>query len=113
MSKIFSKEYLKSLLLTLIVASFCLSSSQSFAYMSEIKILESKDIVKLTDAALSSNYLEVIIEIEASNVFHRIIVFSPREYQQYKDLLRYRYELKNELQARQLDIPAIEHYHAQ
>ncbi len=109
MLKNFSREWLKGLLLTLIVSGFCLSTSMSYAYLADIKIYEKKDITKLSDDVVSSAYLDVIVEIEAIYLYHRTTGFTPREYQQYKDLLRYRYLLKSELQRRQLDIPVVDH----
>lgn len=95
----------KFLLAVLVLVCFC--PVKSFAYPLSVTILEKKDIVKLTDAALTEAYLDTIIEIEANNVLHSTGGFSPKEFQDYKALLRYRYELKSELQRRQLDIPSI------
>lgn len=84
-----------------------LAPQNSFAYLSNIQILEKKDYVKLSDEAVSAAYLDVIIEIDAIYASHVVQVFSPKEYQQYKDLLHYKYELKNELVRRQIEVPNI------
>lgn len=85
---------------------FCIPAN-SFAYLSNIQILDKKDYVKLSDEALPAAYLDVLIEIDAIYASHIVQVFSPKEYQQYKDLLHYKYELKNELIRRQLEVPSI------
>ena len=100
---------IKKSLLVLVAFLFVISSPlPSFAYLSSIKILERKDIVKLSDEAATAAYLDVAIEVESKHLYHRTAGFTPREYQDYKDLLRYRYELKAELERRQLDIPVID-----
>jgi len=109
MLKNFSREWLKGLLLTLLVTGFCLSASNSFAYLADIKIYDKKDIPKISDDILTASYLDVMIEIDAINLYHRTAGFTPREYQQYKDLLRSLYDLKSELHRRQLDIPVVDH----
>lgn len=96
------------LLWSILAAVLFICPAKSFAYLSDIKVLEKKDISKLSDDAVTQAYLDVIIEVEANNLYHKTAGFTPREYQQYKDLLRYRYELKTELQKRQLDIPVVE-----
>ncbi len=100
------KYFLRFLLLGLFFV--CFSPASSFAYPSAVSVLPAKDIVKLSDSALSAVYLDTIIEIEAIKIFHKTSGFSPKEYQEYKSLLRFRYELKSELQHRQLDIPSID-----
>jgi len=87
----------------------CLVPVKSFAYPSTVNILERKELVKLTDLALTDAYLDTIIEIEANNILHLSGGFSPREFQEYKALLRYQYELRTELLRRQLDIPSLKH----
>lgn len=82
-------------------------SVKSFAYLSNIPILDKKDYVKLSDESLAKVYLDVIIEVDAIFASHVVQVFSPKEYQQYKDFLHYKYELKNELIRRQLEVPSI------
>lgn len=96
--------------LLLLLNFFCglFFPTSSFAYPSAVSVLPAKDIVKLSDSALTSVYLDTIIEIEAIKIFHKTSGFSPKEYQEYKSLLRFRYELKSELQHRQLDIPSID-----
>lgn len=102
------QKYLR--VLPIIMAMLCVGvlSSNSEAYLSNIQIVDKKDIGKISDEALTEKYLDVVIELDAIVVSHMVFVFSPKEYQQYKDLLRYRYELKSELQRRQLEIPVIE-----
>jgi len=100
-------KYLRFSLLLPAILLLCLCTN-SFAYLSNIPIVEKKDILKFKDEELTEIFLDVYIEIQAIFASHVVQVFSPKEYQQYKDLIRYRYELKSELQRRQLEVPVIE-----
>ena len=93
--------------LTIAVALLVCLPANSFAYLSNVAILEKKDIAKLSDEAITDTYLTVVIEIAAIEQSHIVFIYSPKEYQQYKDFLRYKYELKSELLRRQLEIPSI------
>ncbi len=101
------RKYFTVFLMSVVFWSGGLFSAKSFAYPSAVEVLSAKDIVKLSETALTAVYLDTIIEIEAIKIFHKTSGFSPKEYQEYKSLLRFRYELKSELQRRQLDIPSI------
>lgn len=102
------KRYLVGLLMMAAVLSGGLFSSPSFSYPSAVTVLDTKEIAKLSDLALAAVYVDTVIELEAITMFHKTSGFSPKEYQEYKNLLRFRYELKSELQRRKLEVPAIE-----
>lgn len=71
-----------------------------------IVILGSKDIQSLEDQKLVDAYLDALVEIQASNVFHATSGFTPKEYAKYKALLKYRYELLIEIHRRKMELPA-------
>ena len=102
------QRHVVGLLLMFVVLSVGVFPSQSFSYPSAVTVLDNKEIAKLSDSALTAMYVDTAIEFEAMNMFHKTSGFSPREYQGYKDLLRFRYELKSELQRRKLEVPVIE-----
>lgn len=102
------KKYLVGLLMMFAVLSIGLFPAQSFSYPSAVAVLDIKDIGQLSDSALTAMYVDTAIELEAIKMFHKTSGFNPKEYQEYKDLLRFRYELKSELQRRKLDVPMIE-----
>ena len=93
---------------TFVVAACLLSWNPVWAYMDDIEILESKDIVKLADPKLMDTYIDVIVEMEASKTFHTTSGFTPKEYTAYKNLLRYRIELLMEIHKRGLEAPALD-----
>lgn len=99
------------MLLITVFFAMSLSPVKGFAYPSAVSILDAKEIAKLTDSALTSVYLDTVIEISAINIFHKTSGFNPKEYQEYKNLLRFRYELKSELQRRKMDVPSIDEEH--
>ena len=75
------------------------------AFMSEIQVLEKKQIVQLSDEKLIDAYLDVLVEIEAVKAFHTTSGFMPKEYRTFKDLLRYRLLLIMELTKRNIELP--------
>ena len=81
-------------------------STYVFAYESEVKILTKDEMVKLTDQGLIDTYIDVSVEIEAAKSFHATSGFMPKEYRTFKDLLRYRILLINEIKKRKLELPA-------
>jgi phenylacetate-coenzyme A ligase PaaK-like adenylate-forming protein len=88
--------------------------SVSYAiFDSDLKILEKKDIHKLTDEQLIDAYLNTMVEIEANRAFHTTAGFTPKEFKAYKDLLKFRLELLLETHSRNLEIPQFERYNPQ
>ena len=87
---------------------FLVYSIHAFAYLSEIKFLPKAEIVKLTDEALIDAYIEAVVELKASETFHSTSGFSPKEYENYKDLLRYRILLLQEIDKRKLATPRVD-----
>lgn len=74
-------------------------------FLYQVKILNRKAIAKLSDDALLSNYLDVLVEMRAASIFHSVAGFRPTEYIEYKQLLRYRADLEQEIAKRKLEIP--------
>ena len=90
-------------------ASFIMSVAvQSLAYPSSINVLTKEEIAKLSDGDLINNYIDVIVELEASRQFHSTSGFLPKEYDEFKNLFRYKILMKMELNKRELNIPDIE-----
>ena|SRR3989338_1580227 len=79
--------------------------TQSFAFLYEVQVLDREKIGKLSDAVLLDTYIDTVVEIQASQDFHRTAGFTPKEYKQYKELLRYRINLIQEIKKRKLDLP--------
>ena len=81
-------------------------STYVFAYESEVKILTKDEMVKLADQGLIDTYIDVSVEIEAAKSFHATSGFMPKDYKAFKDLLRYRILLINEIKKRKLELPS-------
>lgn len=96
----------RSFVLLILVLTLTANLARAFDY--GIRILEKKEIAQLTDEALKEAYIDALIEVEAAKVFHIKAGFTPRDYQQFKDLIRYRVNLLFELQDRKMEIPKIE-----
>lgn len=71
----------------------------------DIKALEAKDIVTLSDDKLIEAYIEVLAELEASRMFHTTSGFTPKEYKQYKETIKYRLGLLFEIYRRKIELP--------
>ena len=74
-------------------------------YPSDVIILEKPAITKLTDDQLIDTYENVLVEIDASRAFHATSGFSPKEYIDFKSLLKFRLLLLVEIHSRNLEIP--------
>ena len=88
------------------IAAVCvLSAISGWAY---IDTLDKAEIVKLSDDKLIDTYIDAIVDIEASKTFHATSGFSTKEYEAYKNLLRYRVQLLMEIHKRGLEAPALD-----
>jgi hypothetical protein len=87
---------------------FCnLSAGFAHAFLFEIVPVDRAAIEKMTDKKLVDMYIDVLVELEAVNVFYQNTGIAPKEYGKYKALLRFRTDLFIEMQKRELKIPII------
>lgn len=75
------------------------------AFRSRVPILEKAEVSKLSDDKIVDAYLDVLVEIEAIRTFHTTSGFTPKQYDDYRDLLRYRLRLLMEINTRNLEVP--------
>ena len=75
------------------------------AFPSDVTILDKTAIVKLSDEQLIDTYEKTLVEIEADRSFHTTSGFSPKEFKDYKALLKFRLLLLVEIHGRDLDLP--------
>jgi len=83
----------------------CLTPLSMAEYPSDVTILEKPDITKLSDDQLTDTYMNTIVELKAQDEFHATSGFSPKEYKDYKALLKFRLLLLVEIHSRNLEIP--------
>ena len=74
-------------------------------FPSDVTILDKSSITKLTDDQLLDVYENTLVEIEANRTFHATSGFSPKEYKDFKALLKFRLLLLIEVHSRNLEIP--------
>src|ERR1017187_65242 len=74
-------------------------------YPSAVTILDKTAIVKLSDDQLIDAYENTIVEIEANRSFHATSGFSPKEYKDYKAMLKFRLLLLVDIHSRNLELP--------
>ena len=94
----------KKFALTMMMVLFLTPLSMA-EYPSNVTILEKSAITKLTDDQLIDTYEDTIVEIDASRSFHSTSGFSPKEYKDFKALLKFRLMLLVEIHTRNLDLP--------
>jgi len=81
----------------------------SWAFMYDnLKIRTRAEISRLSDEELTETYIEAQVEYQAANTFHQRAGVTPKDYDKFKALLRYRADLLIELQKRKLEIPKTE-----
>ena len=95
-------NHFKKFLIMVFVLSI---TAQAWAFVFEVPILEKDKIASLSDDALTDNYIDVLVETEAVKAFYSKGGFTPKEYDKYKDLLRYKIFLTLEMQKRKMEIP--------
>jgi Ni2+-binding GTPase involved in maturation of urease and hydrogenase len=74
-------------------------------FASDVVILQKKDIAKLTDEQLVDKYMDAVVELEANKTFHQTNGFAPKDYKEYKDLIKFRLVLLMEIHGRNMEIP--------
>jgi hypothetical protein len=74
-------------------------------YPSDVTILDKSAITRLTDDQLTDTYMDTIVELKAEDEFHATSGFSPKEYKDYKALLKFRLMLLVEIHSRNLELP--------
>jgi len=74
-------------------------------YPTDVIVLDKAGIAKLTDDQLIDTYENALVEIDASRSFHATSGFSPKEYKDFKALLKFRLLLLVEIHSRNLEIP--------
>ncbi len=84
-----------------------LISSACFAFKPAINVLSKAEIGKLSDQALNEAYIDVEVEIDALKTFHTTSGFMPKDYEKFKEILRYRIFLIQEMDKRNIDVPRV------
>lgn len=74
-------------------------------FTSKVTILEKAEISKISDDKLVDAYQDVLVELQAIKTFHTTSGFTPKQYDEYRNLLKYRLQLLTEIHIRNLEIP--------
>ncbi len=86
----------------------CFSYLALASFVFSVDILNKQQVSQLSDGKLIDAYIDVVIEIEAAKTFYSRGGLTPKEYESYKDLLRYRVWLVMEIQKRKLEVPRLD-----
>ena len=98
---------LKKALVVLMLITF-LPVLSVFALTSDVGILPKEEIIKLSDEKLTDAYMDTVVEIEAIKSFHSTSGYTPKQYTEFKEFLKYKIMLLMEMHSRNLDIPQME-----
>lgn len=98
-------QKLRKLSIILLVA---IISFSSFGFVYDMKMLTKEEIKKLKDEELPEVFTDVIIEKISAEAFHSKAGFAPKEFEDYRDLLRFIVELRKEFEFRKIDVPPVE-----
>ncbi len=100
---------LSALFMLMIFASpiFTLSgTAQAGPFSSTVTIMDKTEISRLTDEKLTDTYMDTLVDIQAMKTFHTTSGFAnPRQYEDFRRLLKYRLQLLMEIHNRNLEIP--------
>ena len=80
-----------------------IGGAQSFLY--SVPILDQQSVQALSDEKLLEVYVDVLIDLEASTTFSRTAGFNKNDYMKFKELIRYRVRVFNEIKRRRLEVP--------
>lgn len=100
MKKFFKIAVLCQLILALV-------TGVGFCFIFDLKPMTKEEIHKLKEEKLKDAYIDVMIELEAANKFYSNSGFKPKEYEQYRALLRFRTDLIIEFEEREVEPPRI------
>ena len=84
---------------------FVLGALQASAFLYDMVILDKGAIARLSDEKLLDTYIDVLVEVEALKTFYTRSGLVPKEYKQYKEVLKYRILLLQEIKKRKLEAP--------
>ncbi len=106
----FSGYRYRSVLLALAFAllSAGLPRPAQAAMESNITILDRSGIKGMSDDKLLDSYIDVIVELKAIESFHSTSGYTPKEYENYKQLLRYKILLLEQIDERKLKVPRMD-----
>ena len=94
--------------LTVVLVLMLVSAPVVFALTSDVAILPKEEIVRLSDEKLTDAYMDTVVEIEATTSFHATSGYTPKQYGDYKELLKYKMRLLMEMHGRNLDVPQLD-----
>ena len=86
---------------------FVFLSTTAFAFLYEVKILKKEELKKLSNDEIVSLYTDAQIEKTASETFHGKAGFTPKEYENFKELLGLIIRIRQEMVERDLVPPPI------
>ena len=85
---------------------FALLTGPAFAvFTPKVVVADQAEITKMTDEKLQDMYMDTLVELEAIKMFHQTSGFSSQQYDEYRDLLKYRLRLLMEIHTRNLEMP--------
>ena len=98
----------KKMIVAGLLSLCCVGQVHASAFSPEVTALTKEEIVKLTDEKLIDTYMDTVVDIDAVRMFHTTSGFSPKDYKEFKDLLKFRMRLLLEIHSRNLELPQLD-----
>jgi len=102
-------RFLKGVMSLAIVCLVLVSSASAWSagFLFTVEILDRPGIARLDDQKLIDTYIDAMIELEAAQTFYNKAGLTPKEYETYKEMLRFRTNLILEFEKRKIEVPRI------
>jgi hypothetical protein len=94
------KKFMSAVLFSVLLISPALA-----AFSSDVQVVDRREITRFSDQKLVDTYMDVLVELQAIKTFHTTSGFSVKQYDEYRDLLKFRLGLLMEIHNRNLEIP--------
>ena len=95
----------KTIVFLAVMALLC---TNVYAFKPKVNILTEKEIAALPNEKLLDTYVDILVELEALRSFHNTAGFMPKDYEEFKKVLRFRILLIQEIRKRDLEPPIVE-----
>ncbi len=99
---------MKKILAVLLCALIICASAFAQSFLFSIEPLDKAGIVKLSDEQLIDTYINVLVEVEALKTFYAKGGLIPKEYAKFKETIKYKILLVQEINKRKLEVPRSE-----
>lgn len=99
---------MKKIFTALVCSLMICTSAFAQSFLFSITPLDKAGIAKLSDEQLIETYVDVLVEVEALRTFYAKGGLVPKEYAKFKETIKYKIYLVQEINKRKLEVPRSE-----